>query len=119
MKKIIVVLILVTVLLLSITSVVSADPPPGVGPAIKYDDETMEIWWVTLDGGYYLGHYTALYPNSASGHITYKGKLELIEGPPLHDVIRYEFSAWGYDCRVQAVFSGKNMNYTEQCFPTN
>ena len=119
MKKTIVALIIVTVLLLSITVAVSADTPPGVAPAIKFVDADYGCW-ETLDEGLYCGYFTYLYPNSASGHITIKAKMELIEGPPLHDVFKFNLTDYyGYDCRIQAVFSGKNMSYYEQCFPTD
>jgi len=101
---------LVLVLLLAATSVVSADPPPGVAPVLRIDAYG-ECGFYFPDAAY-QGDGVKQFSNGATGHTTWKCQLELLSGTPKY--IYFEFSVESCDHTV-SVEGNKGM-WTIQCF---
>ena len=111
MNKLIAGIFVVVLLLLLATSVALADQPPGVAPAFRMESTT----YCSLDAGYfyYTGDIFKQFSNGATGHSTYKCKLELISGEPQY------FSYGGplySNCRYEVSLEGKKGMVTVQCF---
>ena len=118
-KSILLALILVPVLL--VTTVLSAGPPPGVGPAVRADDAGVCSVGYTDDSGawipIYEGSFRLHYSNGATGHMTFKCKMYRQEGQdPL--TIEWEFadSPWPNCYSTISIEGGKKGMWTAQCF---
>ena len=84
MKKL-VVWVLVVVLLVLATSVASAAQPPGVDVALRVSEYGCGA---SINGSLYSStKFFTQYSNGATGHSTYKCKLELVKGSPPSAVI--------------------------------
>ena len=82
MKKFPLVLVLVATLMVLTVTVTSADPPDGVGPAVKVDGVECFIG----RGSLYTGTATYNYSNSKAGNATIKCKAEIVSGEPIFAV---------------------------------
>jgi len=100
--------LLVLALLLLTTAVVSADPPPGVAPAVGVD---YPFCFVYFGDSHYEGTATLLYSNGVTGHATWQCDAELVSGTPMHDVWRGDL--WGCDALIVA--AGNELRWSAQC----
>ena len=103
--------LLVLALLLLTTAVVSADPPPGVAPAVGVD---LPFCFVYYEDSYYEGTATVVYSNSVPGHATYQCDAELVSGPPVHYQWRGDSAI--PSCVAHIVLPGINARFSLQCF---
>ena len=100
----------VVVLISATASVALAEQPPGVAPATKMDIGSCGI---VADDSFYWGPYTLHYSNGATGHITGKCKLELMNGDP----VDYYYEEWCEDnCCFTISIEGEKGMGTVQCF---
>ena len=110
MKKL-VVGVLVVVLLVLATSVASAAQPPGVEVAIRVSESEYGCGVGVNGSSYWSTKLFKQYSNGATGHSTYKCKVELVNGPP--EDFFAEFSAGNCDYTI-SIEEKKGM-YTRQC----
>jgi hypothetical protein len=101
--------LLVLALLLLTTAVVSADPPPGVAPAVGLD---VPFCFVYYEDSHYEGTATWVYSNGATGHATWQCDAELVSGTPVYDVWVGEI----FGCDAVVVAAGTNARFSGQCF---
>lgn len=106
--------LLVLALLLLNTAVVSADPPPGVGPAVRVD--SLFCWVKLLDddgmvAASYEGTATLQYSNGVPGHTTWQCDAELVSGTPMHEVWRGDLMG----CDALIVAAGNELRWSGQC----
>jgi hypothetical protein len=102
--------VLVVVLLVLATSVASAEEPPGVDVAIRVSEFGCGT---SINGSLYLStKFFTQYSNGATGHSTFKCKLELVQGPP--EDFFMEFSSGNCDTTIS--IEGKKGMWTTQCF---
>jgi hypothetical protein len=107
-KKLVVV-VLVVVLLVLATSVASAAQPPGVDVAIRVSEYGCGVG--VNSSSYWSTKFFTQYSNGATGHSTYKCKLELVQGLP--EVYFIEFSSGNCDYTIS--IEGKKGMVTRQC----
>ena len=108
MKKLVMGVLVVALLVLA-TSVASAAQPPGVDVAIRVSEYGCVV---TVNSSKYSStKFFTQYSNGATGHSTYKCKLELEKGPPVDYF--YEFSS--SNCAYNISIEGKKGMWTSQC----
>lgn len=107
--------VLVVVLLILATSIASAEgQPPGVDSAVRISGSAGQCGFITFPdtASVYSGlSLVKQYSNGATGHSTYKCKLELVFGPPAKGVWKWRES--GCDWIVSLV--GEKGMMTLQC----
>lgn len=105
--------LLVLALLLFATAVVSADPPPGVAPAVKVDPSGVcSAEYAFPEHALYEGVGRTQFSNGATGHSTVKCKMKLVSGLPTYDFQEFVFDS----CVWRVVVDGRMGMMTIQCF---
>ena len=90
---------------------VSADPPPGVAPAVRVDNDD----WCAVsfdDGTWYIGTWAWQYSNGATGHSTLQCKMDFVSGTPRHE----QWKESSLNCDWHVTVAGKKAKFTGQCF---
>ena len=112
--------VLLAVMFVLFSSAAVAGPPPGVGPSVLVtpDDDSCAVGYEDDDGfvPVYLGEYTLRYSNGATGHMTFKCKMELLEGfDPF--VLYWEFADSPLPgCYSTVSLEGEKGTWMGQCF---
>ena len=72
--------VLLTMMFALFSSAAVAGPPPGVGPSVLVIPDENVCLLTYQDVPIYVGEYTERYSNGATGHMTFKCKMDLQEG---------------------------------------
>jgi hypothetical protein len=119
MKKFLLVFLLVVALGVLTVSVASAEPPPGVGPAVRMEETGFTGW--TYQGSTYLAERCVWqFSNGAQGRAFFKCSSYLALGSPIFEVIEefafdYGICSPGDDIFTNFDFDGDKLTTVTQC----